>query len=106
MKTFGKEPEMLTVMVQGADPDRIRELMTLSIPEGAEAFGMQFEQLRPEYRTKETYRELFAFAGIRPGDTLLVLGDEKNGLLVTPPDVMHDVARQIFQNLEEEENQK
>ena len=57
MKTFGKEPEMLTVMVQGADPDRIRELMTLSIPEGAEAFGMQFEQLRPEYRTKETYRE-------------------------------------------------
>ena len=48
-------------------------------------------------------RELF---GIRPGDTLLVLGDEKNGLLVTPPDVMHDVARQIFQNLEEEENQK
>ena len=66
MKTFGKEPEMLTVMVQGADPDRIRELMTLSIPEGAEAFGMQFEQLRPEYRTKETYRELFAFAGIRP----------------------------------------
>ena len=39
-------------------------------------------------------------------DTLLVLGDEKNGLLVTPPDVMHDVARQIFQNLEEEENQK
>ena len=44
--------------------------------------------------------------GIRPGDTLLVLGDEKNGLLVTPPDVMHDVAWQIFQNLEEEENQK
>ena len=44
--------------------------------------------------------------GIQPGDTLLVLGDEKNGLLVTPPDVMHDVARQIFQNLEEEENQK
>ena len=39
-------------------------------------------------------------------DPLLVLGDEKNGLLVTPPDVMHDVARQIFQNLEEEENQK
>ena len=44
--------------------------------------------------------------GIQPGDTLLVLGDEKNGLLVTPPDVRHDVARQICQNLEEEENQK
>ena len=43
---------------------------------------------------------------VKKGDTLLVLGDEKNGLLVTPPDVMHDVARQIFQNLEEEENQK
>ncbi len=66
MKTFGKDPELLTVMVQGATPDRIRELMTLSIPEGAEAFGMQFEQLRPEYRTKEIYRELFASAGMRP----------------------------------------
>ena len=51
-------------------------------------------------------RDARALFGIRPGDTLLVLGDEKNGLLVTPPDVMHDVARQIFQNLEEEENQK
>ena len=39
--------------------------------------------------------------GIRPGDTLLVLGDEKNGLLVTPPDVMHDVARKIFDESDE-----
>ena len=62
----------------------------------------QGRRTRPDRIPKEA-RELF---GIRPGDTLLVLGDEKNGLLVTPPDVMHDVARQIFQNLEEEENQK
>ncbi len=63
---FGNEQALLTVMVQADHPQRICELIDLSLPEGAEAFGMQFEQMKPEYRNKETYRNLFAHAGDKP----------------------------------------
>ena len=51
---------LLTCMVQAHTPDRVRELMAASIPEGAEAFGMQVCQLLPEYRTTDVYRDLFS----------------------------------------------
>ncbi len=41
--------------------------------------------------------------GIQPGDTLLVLGDERHGIIVTRPDVIHEVAKQILDKLDEEE---
>ena len=53
-------------MVQGDNPDRVKELMRLSVPEGAEAFGMQFCRMKAEYRTQKTYKELFALAGDMP----------------------------------------
>ena len=37
---------------------------------------------------------------ICPGDTLLILGDEDNGIIVTKPDVLHQAANQIFENME------
>lgn len=63
---FGNAQALLTVMVQADTPQRVCELMDLSVPEGAEAFGMQFEQMKPAYRKPEVYRELFAHAGERP----------------------------------------
>ena len=53
-------------MVQAHTPERIKELIDLSIPEGAEAFGMQFCKLEEQYRTREVYEELFDYAGDRP----------------------------------------
>lgn len=38
-------------------------------------------------------RELFH---IRPGDTLLILGDEIKGLIVSRPELLRDLADQIF----------
>lgn len=52
-----KKP-LLTCMVQAETPERIKELINASLPEGAEAFGMQFCRLRSEYRTWEVYKEL------------------------------------------------
>ena len=60
------EKPLLTCMVQADNPDRIKELIDLSLPEGAEAFGMQFCQLKKEYRNKKTYRELFEYASPMP----------------------------------------
>ena len=39
--------------------------------------------------------------GIQPGDTLLVLGDEVRGIVVTRPEVMRDVAAKIFDESDE-----
>lgn len=42
-------------------------------------------------------RELF---NIQPGDTLLILGEENKGLIVSRPELLRDLADQIF-NTEE-----
>ncbi len=61
-KTFlSYDRATITTMVQGDNPDRIKELMDKSIPLGAEAFGMQFEQMKPGYRNAEVYRQLFEY---------------------------------------------
>ncbi len=44
--------------------------------------------------------------GIKSGDTLLVLGDDRNGLVVTRPEVINDIAMQILGQLEQEEERE
>lgn len=56
------KPSLLTVMVQAETPERIKQLIDLSRPAGAEAFGMQFCRLKPEYKTEDIYRQLFSYA--------------------------------------------
>ena len=41
-------------------------------------------------------RELY---GIRPGDTLLILGDEENGMIVTKPEVLSNLAAKILDQI-------
>ncbi len=42
-------------------------------------------------------RQLF---GIQPGDTLLILGDEDSGIIISKPEVLHQAADQIFEQME------
>lgn len=66
-KSFYKNAlPLLTVMVQADNPPRIKELMDKSVPEGAEAFGIQLEKLESRYRTKEVYKDLFSYAEGKP----------------------------------------
>jgi len=39
-------------------------------------------------------RELF---NIRPGDTLLIMGEENKGLIISRPELLRDLADQIFE---------
>ncbi len=73
------EKATLTVMVQADNPTRIKELMDKSLPAGAEAFGIQFEQMLPEYRTPEVYRDLFSYAKGRPSYVTNYRGTQNNG---------------------------
>lgn len=63
---FGADRPLLTVMVQGETADRVKELMALSAPEGADAFGIQLERLKPEYKSDEGLKRLFAETFDRP----------------------------------------
>lgn len=47
-------------------------------------------------------RELFH---IRPGDTLLILGDEDTGLIVSRPEVLSDIANKLFENVRNEDRE-
>lgn len=41
--------------------------------------------------------------GIEAGDTLLILGDEKNGIIVSKPEVIESVAEEILRNMQKED---
>lgn len=48
-------------------------------------------------------KEARAFFGIQPGDTLLILGDAETGLIVSRPEVLHDLANEILGTIKNEE---
>ena len=48
-------------------------------------------------------KEAREFFGIEPGDTLLILGKENAGLIVTKPETLNDLATRIFNTIEKED---
>ena len=67
------------------------------LPKGKHLFGTVKVGEKGQIVIPKEARELF---GIQAGDTLLVLGDEQSGIVVTRPNVMNDVARNVFRNME------
>ena len=47
-------------------------------------------------------RDARALFGIRPGDTLLILGDQETGLIVSRPEVLNDLADQLLKQMKNE----
>lgn len=62
MKTtfLGWEQPLLTVMLQTPYPEHAISTVKKALSEGADAFGLQAEQLLPEYHNTETYQRIFA----------------------------------------------
>ncbi len=58
--TFLRSEPYLTVMLQCETPEEAAAMIRRATAAGAEAFGLQAEYLKPEYRTTETYRALFS----------------------------------------------
>ena len=48
-------------------------------------------------------KEARTLFGIEAGDTLLIIGDEKNGIIVSKPDVIESAAEEIFRNMQNED---
>ena len=41
--------------------------------------------------------------GIKPGDTLLILGEAETGLIVSRPEVLNDLATELLNNVKKED---
>jgi AbrB family looped-hinge helix DNA binding protein len=48
-------------------------------------------------------KEAREFFNIHSGDTLLILGDESTGLIVSRPEVLSDFANKIFETVNRED---
>ena len=47
-------------------------------------------------------KEAREFYQIQPGNTLLLLGDDESGLVITRPEILHDLADKILNHIKEE----
>lgn len=68
----------------------------MSMPKGKHIFGTVKVGERGQIVIPKEAREIF---NINPGDTLLVLGDEEQGLAITKVDAMKEVAIKILKGL-------
>ena len=48
-------------------------------------------------------KEAREFFGIEPGDTLLILGKSETGLIVSNPEALNDLSKQIFHSIDNED---
>ena len=71
------------------------------MPKGKYLFGTAKVGEKGQIVIPKEAREVFR---IRPGDTLLILGDEERGILVSRPELLHEAARQIFETMEKDSN--
>lgn len=73
----------------------------LSLPKGKYVFGTAKVGEKGQIVIPKEAREVF---DIKPGDNLLILGDETSGIVVTKTDVINDVAVKILGNIKKENN--
>ncbi len=72
----------------------------LGMPKGKHLFGTAKVGEKGQIVIPKEARTLF---NITQGDTLLILGDDENGIFITKPDVMNKVALEFFEKIEDKE---
>ena len=71
-----------------------------AMPNGKHIFGTVKVGEKGQIVIPKEARDVF---GISAGDTLQVLGDDNNGIIVTKPEVIHDVAMKILLSADKED---
>lgn len=69
------------------------EVDKMNLPKGKHIFGTVKVGERGQIVIPKEARELF---NIKPGDTLLVLGDDEQGIAISKADVMKELALKIL----------
>lgn len=74
----------------------MKGMIRMAMPKGKHIFGTVKVGERGQVVIPKEAREVF---DIKPGDTLLVLGDEEQGLAIVKADIMKEMAMKIFKGL-------
>ena len=69
----------------------------MNIREGKYAWMVKIGE-KGQFVIPKEARDLF---DLRPGDEILVLGDEERGIAILPKEKQQDVMKQIFSSIEE-----
>jgi AbrB family looped-hinge helix DNA binding protein len=69
----------------------------MNIPNGKYAWMVKIGE-KGQFVIPKEARDLF---DLRPGDEILVLGDEGRGIAILPKEKQQDVMKQIFSSIEE-----
>lgn len=75
----------------------------LGLPKGKYIFGTVKVGEKGQIVIPKEARELFS---IKAGDSLLVLGDASNGLIISTPDLVNDMAATLLRNMELSDGQE
>ena len=75
----------------------------LGLPKGKYVFGTVKVGEKGQIVIPKEARELFS---IKAGDSLLVLGDASNGLIISTPDLVNDMAATLLRNMELSDGQE
>lgn len=70
------------------------------LPKGKHVFGTAKVGEKGQIVIPKEARTLF---GIQPGDTLLILGDDASGIIISRPEVVQQAATEVFEKMEENE---
>ena len=87
----------------------VNEIGGIHLPSGKHVLGMKkarhiFGTVKVGDRGQIVIpKDAREFYGIHPGDTLLILGDEENGMIVTKPEVLSSLAEKILDQIGKEE---
>ena len=74
----------------------------LGVSGGKHIFGTARVGEKGQIVIPKEARDLF---GISPGDTLLILGDERSGIIVSSPKLVKDAAMRVFKHLDEKKEE-
>lgn len=72
----------------------------MKAPKGKYAWTVKVGE-KGQFVIPKEARDIF---NIKPGDTLIVLGDEKRGMAIPPKNLLSDLASKIFDETSEEES--
>ena len=73
----------------------------LSLPKGKYVFGTAKVGEKGQIVIPKDARAVF---DIKPGDNLLILGDDTSGIVITKADVINDVALKILSDAQKEKD--
>lgn len=68
------------------------------LPKGKHVFGTAKVGEKGQIVIPKEARDFF---GIKAGDTLLILGDDANGIFISPPEVVQKAAYDVFKKMED-----